>query len=204
MVPDCILKLMDFSKEYAELAYTEFINKYTGSFLKINNKHLVILVRGTDTGLITETISIPLNKITSIEPIFPKTGLYIVYNSLIYVYKYAKRQYTKGCAPKKTHNFTLLEYNDPIPISFNDILENGQYLGEHCIFENKLYYRWLLVGNIVPKENKINIRLPAFKPEIEELWNKHLKLNITLQSHTRLPSEKVFEKLENQVRDIQF
>lgn len=204
MVPDCILKLMDFSKEYADLAYTEFIHKYTGSFLKINNKHVVILVKGTNTGLFTETINIPLNKITSIEPVFPKIGLYTVYNSLVYVYKYAKRQYTKGCAPKRTHNFTLLEYNDSTPISFIDILENGQYLGEYCIFENKLYYRWLLVGNIVPKENKINIKLTAFKPEIEELWNKHLKLNITSQSQTRSPFKKILEPLENQAIKIQF
>ncbi len=180
MVPECILKLMDFSEEDSDLAQAEFNSKYVGSFVLINNKDYEYIHNLTEDYLETQRTYYYNNKITSIKAVHPKVGLYTIGKNLVYVSKLQKRQYTKSFCVDQTHKITLLQ-NAPVPFKTKDLLTLGEYHGETVEFNNYLWIRWMPVAEINHELKKIIVLRNAFTPEIEELWNRQLKYSLVFQ-----------------------
>lgn len=177
MVPECILKLMDFSEEESDLAQSEFNGKYVGSIVLINDKSYELVHNLTSSYLETSNTYYANEKVHSIKAVHPKVGLYTIGENLIYVYKLQKRQYTKSFCLDQTHKMVLLD-SGPIPYKTEDLFSHGKYHGETAEHKGYLWIRWKPVAEISHELKKIVVTNNAFTPEIEELWNRQLRYSL--------------------------
>lgn len=200
MVPECILKLMDFSEEDSDLAQAEFNSKYVGSFVLVNNQSYEFVHNLTNEYLETSRTYYYNYKITSIKAVHPKVGLYTIGENLVYVSKLQKRQYTKSFCVDQTHKITLLQ-NAPVPYKIEDLLTIGEYHGETVEFNNYLWIRWMPVAEINHELKKIIVLRNAFTPEIEELWNRQLRYSLVFQHPNQNMKQQPHQK-ENKKLDL--
>ncbi len=172
MLLESIYKLMDFPEYWLrEEVINEFSLKFLGSYIKLDGK--VHRLKNITTEYITTDKGVyPVEGNYTISKLQFKSGLYKNANSLIFVYKLAKRQWCKGVLLGETHNiYTLVG-----PLSKN--LETYEYLGTYTEFivgnQRQFYIYNKHVGTstdgyllVITKNNDYLIE------EIKELWTQY-------------------------------
>ena len=164
---------MDFDPAFTDnlTVLDEFKQKYTGSYVLINDE-VVYLDKISSAGFVAinngvATIHHYEDK-TTIKHITFKPGLFTNKEGtkLAYGYKFPARQYCKGIKLGVSHSLSpligVLELRDAI------------YIGNHTIFNDKVYIYWNIVGTYNKHVITLFDEFKHLKPECEELWPRYV------------------------------
>lgn len=182
----------DLDRFTEEQVVTEFNHKFSGTILKVDGKYITITYLKNRVGKLSLYWMSPefkeevITKLTTIEKVMPKSGLYASEHGLLYLHKLPKRQWLKSFKIESNYNLLVLATHRGELTLFNTVLvDNPIYQKESIIYRDKVYLHWKVVGELF--DGIIHVTNKNFFEEVKELWNQQYQ--VTLEAKPRQQKE---------------
>jgi hypothetical protein len=114
-----------------------------------------------------------INDFTTIENFSPKTGLYSLEDTLLYLKRIPNKQWRKGFCMGSNYEIIQLKGRDrqnSIDIIINP---KTKYNTETIIHKKELYLHWKYIGNVDNIKRTITLFNNHFEKETKELWKQY-------------------------------
>lgn len=175
MLLNNIYKLMDYDPLLinSQKVISDFNHKFTGSYCFINGT-LYYLEIITDKEIICTEATFSYQDDHTIEPFFPKTGIYIYKDYASYLHRKPAKQWIKSFSNSSYHQ-KVLNLRSLKPQE----LIKAEYKEELAIHKNKVYFHWFHCGTLKDYTIYIYPEFNNFENEIKELCPQY-KISLDL------------------------
>lgn len=151
-----VLRIMDFSSSYIDLAYAEANKKLSGTHMEVNGK-INLVFKVSMGGLEVQDMygsagELDPDDVESLNVFLPETGIYVIKNNIIYLTKRAQRQWRKSYHPDIYRVINIFGSVGSNVVPYN--LHNKTPVVMHY-FNNGIYYLDRKVGQFTDGELSI-------------------------------------------------
>ena len=186
---------LDLNRMGEALILDEFNHKFSRSWVLLDGiptNIIKLFVKETGEPVLTivkhkEKVT-NIQDFTTIENLSPKTGLYSLEDTLLYLRRVPYKQWTKGFSPGNNYEIIPLRGLDKqsnIDIIFNP---KTSYNAETIIHKKDLYLHWKCIGNVDANKKHITLFNDHFEKETKELW-KLYKVTLGVPLHKNAMGE---------------
>ena len=177
-----ISKFLDFDPERVDknLILDEFNHKFGKSWILLDGLptyiiELCINEEGSPVLVIVKhkEQATTIHDFTTIENFSPKTGLYSLEDTLLYLKRIPHKQWRKGFSIGS--NYEVISLKGREKQGSIDIIVNPKtnYNTETIIHKKELYLHWKYIGNVDNIKKTITLFNNHFEKETKELWKQY-------------------------------